>query len=294
MIAWRMSEHSFDHLQMALENEKEANLQKELAVKAKHEADSLKTLAQLREKKAVFDLDSTLRNAAMVVSPAKMNVLYIGVENPVDIAVSGVGPDKLVVKVSEGSELEEMKGHIGGYIVKCKAGTKFADISCLVKDGNRLIPIRGFFRCRVKPLPDPVAMISGFYNKTHFKVSELKSFKAISASVLNFDFEINIKILSFTVSANLGGDFRSEINKSNYFNDYQLKIITGAKHNDPFHISEQNLFQSDTILIENPNTGELIMKIKSTRKVIIEDIKVAMPDGTTRTLPPLILTIEKD
>jgi hypothetical protein len=262
----KTSQRSLEHMEWAIKEEAiaknanaEAELQKELALKAKHEADSLKAIAQLKEKKAIFDLDSTLSNAAMVVSPSKMNVLYIGVENPIDIAVSGVSPDKLVVSASQGCEIKEVKGYPGRYIATCKAGINSVDISCLVKDGKRIIPMRGAFRCRVKPLPDPFAKVGGQSDNGKIGKGLLLSSGGVAAVFNNLDFDVHITVSSFTVTTKDSTTFYSEFtNFGPLFSEGQLKLMKKTENND---------------------------------KVIIEDIKVKMPDGTTRTLPPIVLTV---
>jgi hypothetical protein len=274
----------------ALKNEK---IQKELVIKAesnaniallaKREADSLKNIAQLREKKAIFNLDSTLKNAAMVVGATKMNVLYIGVENPIDIGISGVSNKDVIVRTSKGSVIKHPDKNSSSYIVTCEPGVKQVEFACSVKNGNRIIPINGKSVFRVKNIPDPVAVIAGFGNKSNFKVSDLKSFKELSAMILNFDFGVPMKIKSFTVTAQVGGEFKSEsVLGSNFSNGQKSVFYKG------------DVFLTDTVYIEDARTNIGYDKVVTRRKVIIEDIKVAMADGTIRKLNPLILNIEKD
>lgn len=115
----------------AEKNASKALIAKNEADIAKKEADSLKTLAQLREKKAVFDLDSTLKNAAIVVGATKMNVLYIGVDNPIDIGISGVSNKDAIVHTSKGCILKHPDKNSSSYIVYCQPGTRQVEFLAL-------------------------------------------------------------------------------------------------------------------------------------------------------------------
>ena len=59
-----------------------------------------------------FDI-SAQTNSGPVVSADNMNIFYIGVDNPVSVAVPGVLSDKLKVTISEGS----ISGSNGKYTV---------------------------------------------------------------------------------------------------------------------------------------------------------------------------------
>ncbi|HRG60226.1 MAG TPA: GldM family protein, partial [Bacteroidia bacterium] len=281
----------------ALKNEK---IQKELvlkaemsasqAIKAKKEADSLKNLAVMSEIKTKEELEYLIEHSSPIVMPDKMNVMYVGVENQFDFAVSGFNTKDIepVIEVfpeqARNLKCQLKKQSNGSYSLKIPKGAIGVKINAFAKIGNERKMLKGdapYFR--VKLLPDPVAVISGFNNTTKFKASDLKDFKELSAMVLNFDFNIKIKILGFTVSANFGGDFFSASTKGSLFSDEMAKIL-----------NRNNAFESDTTIIENPQSVELSKVIKSYKKVVIEDIIASMPDGTTRTLAPLIITIEKD
>ena len=53
-------------------------------------------------------------DATAVVAADKMNVFYIGVDNPISVAVPGIASDKLRVTVNNGT----ITGSNGKYIVK--------------------------------------------------------------------------------------------------------------------------------------------------------------------------------
>ena len=57
----------------------------------------------------------------IAIAPAMINQFYIGIDNPVDIAVSGIEYDELIVSVSNGVI---RKTEYGNYIIRIKEGNK--------------------------------------------------------------------------------------------------------------------------------------------------------------------------
>ena len=194
---------------------------------------------------------------ALVVSPTKMNVLYIGVPNPVDISVPGYAPELVTPNISGGS-ISPDPGKKGSYIVTCPAGSKEANISVSVKQGSTNKPMQGGYKFRVKPLPDPVAKVGGKESGGVISKSLLLASGGVAAVMKNFDFDLKVSVASYSVALNVGGEFKSA-------------SATGYN----FSTEVTNLLQ----------------KVKNNGRVIFEDIKVRMPDGTVRTLPPITLKV---
>jgi gliding motility-associated protein GldM len=194
---------------------------------------------------------------ALVVSPTKMNVLYIGVPNPVDISVPGYAPELVTPNISGGS-ISPDPAKKGSYIVTCPAGSKEANISVSVKQGSSNKPMQGGYKFRVKSLPDPIAKVGGQESGGTLTKNLLTASGGVAAVMKNFDFDLKVTVASFTVSLNVGGEFKSEAGTGYSFNPAQTALLAKAKNKS---------------------------------RVIFEDIKVRMPDGTTRTLPPVTLKI---
>jgi hypothetical protein len=284
----------------AIKNEK---IQKELVVKAeenaslalmaKHEAesakqgaDSLKNIAVQNELKTKKELEYLIEHASPIVMASKMNVMYIGVENPFEFSVSGFKDEDVLPVVPDGVTLKKLPNRKGSYSIIIPSGTKQVIVGGKVKIGNtykKLLGLNPVFR--VKRIPDPVAIITGFNTRTNFKMSELKDFKSLAVTIPNFDFDLAMKVISFTLAANGGdGEWKSETVKSDEISKGQKRLL----------LLSDKVFQADTLSIENPNTGETDFKIKYLKRVIFEDIKVSSPDGSVRTLAPIILMVEKD
>jgi gliding motility-associated protein GldM len=134
----------------------------------------------------------------------KMNVLYIGVENPLNISAGSAGLEKMDVKFGGAGELKSVGG--GRYTIKPSGSPGRANIN--VNVNGKSTP----FEMRVKRLPDPQAMVGT--NKGGSISSAL--FKATGGlfAKLDSDFDVNFQVISYTVGAN-GGQFQKYETASN-------------------------------------------------------------------------------
>ena len=205
-----------------------------------------------------FKSEYMVAKPALVVSPTKMNVLYIGVENPVSISVPGVPTENLSPSLSGGT-LRPGKEK-GEYIAEVKGGSE-AIVSVSAKfmvDGKATTKNMGQFKFRVKRVPDPVAYIA---NKKDGLVSanELIAAGAVIPRMENFDFDLQFKITAFDLSMNMQGDF---ITKSVNGNKLSAEMAT------------------------------MLKSAKKGTKIYIEEVKAVGPDGVPRKLAPLNLKLQ--
>jgi len=103
-----------------------------------------------------YGTDYVVAKPSAVISPTKMNVLYIGVDNPISVSVSGFSDDKVTPHLSQGS-LRRVKP--GQYIARVKKAGK-AVISVSVKDDKGNSKSMGKQDFRVKRVPDPVPKVN--------------------------------------------------------------------------------------------------------------------------------------
>ena len=85
-------------------------------------------------------------------------IFYIGLDNPLTIVVSGVSPNKVIVRLSEGN----LKGNNGKYIATfTHPGEVFLEVSAI--NGNKLNLLEKI-KYIVRIIPDPVnGTIPGIY-----------------------------------------------------------------------------------------------------------------------------------
>ncbi|MCD4742135.1 MAG: hypothetical protein K8R67_06615 [Desulfobacteraceae bacterium] len=200
-----------------------------------------------------FESEYQVAEASLIVSPTKMNVFYLAVENPVDISVPGVPADKIIPSINNGTIRKDRKG---GYIVKPSRAGKDAVITVTaeINGKKRTMPKKIF---RVKVVPDPIAVIAG-KSGGRIRKNVLASQRGVLAEMRDFDFDLSFRITEFTVSAQVGGYFNEKRAKGNKFTPDQLKLIRG---------------------------------LKKGQKIIIEDIKAIGPDKTTRKLNSIVFKL---
>ncbi|MEZ4986171.1 MAG: GldM family protein [Saprospiraceae bacterium] len=123
---------------------------------------------------------------SVAVSADKMNVFYIGVDNPVTISASGVSSNDVRVSFSGVSG----KGSGSKYTVTASTPGE-ASIS-VSANGKSL----GSFPFRVKRIPDPVARLSNS-SGGGMGSGEFKAQGGVGAFLDNFDFEATCQVAGF-------------------------------------------------------------------------------------------------
>lgn len=133
-----------------------------------------------------------------VVSADNMNVLYIGVDNPMSISVPGVTHDKVKVTIegAGGVLRPNPSAGAGRYTATVSASGK-ATIRVSAEIGGKVMPM-GAFEYRVKRVPDPVATIS---NSKGGNIGKSLLMAGTLIPVLeSFDFKLFFKITGFKMT----------------------------------------------------------------------------------------------
>ena len=160
------------------------------------------------------------------VSADKMNVFYIGVDNPVTVSVPGAANDKVHPAISSGGTM--VPNGNGKYTVTVSAGCPNNRVTISVAaDLNGKTQSMGSSEFRVKRVPDPVAMIA---NQTGGVISKtvLAASGAIIPTMKDFDFDLHFIILSFTMTINLHGDLIEVQSTNNQLTPDMVKKIQSA------------------------------------------------------------------
>ena len=158
----------------------------------------------------------------------KMNVFYLGVENPFSVSAAGVASKD--VRVSS-NDVHINKIRNGKYNVKPK---RIGKAKIIVSGGG----LETAFEYRVKRIPDPVIRL-GRRGQTAMSPNEFKVFKGLVALLENFDFEARCNIVGFeltrlpekgnaNVVKNRGGKYRSEAKA----------LVNQAKYGDTFFFDQ--------------------------------------------------------
>jgi len=190
----------------------------------------------------------------------KMNVFYIGVDNPVTVAAAGYSVEDVSIDIPGAKVTPTEKGKYN--INVTSVGTVQVKINAKAKDGSTKSV--GGMAVRVKRIPNPVASVgkvsSGAMSASLFRI------QIAPAAVLdNFDFEARFQITSFQFSmAPKGKDIQGPIT---------VDSKAGARFSDKAEITK---------LMNMARAGD---------KIFIENIKAVGPDGTPRPLNPIILSL---
>ena len=121
-----------------------------------------------------------------VVAAAKMNVLYRGISNPVEIAVPGVTSDKVTATITNGT----IKRVTNGW--EAIPGEK-AESIITVSVNNKKVSEKIF---RVKDIPEPVAVFAGISNGAISKNIALKT-EVLGVELPDFVWDLKFEIASF-------------------------------------------------------------------------------------------------
>jgi len=200
----------------------------------------------------------------VVVSPTAMNVMYKGIQNPIDVSVPGVSPDKIKLRVVNGTvttqKVKNSKGENfrGNWAVNPTTVGQNVQVIVSVTDasskGTTFAPIE----FRVKPVPSPIATFGG-KSTGNIAKNTAAAQTGVYASLPDFEFDLVYKITSFTV---LYTDSRGDFEEPSTANSL------------------------------TPKQKDLITKLARGKNLFIKDIKCLAPDGRTLDLSPIILKID--
>jgi gliding motility-associated protein GldM len=205
-----------------------------------------------------FKSEYMVMKTGVVVSPTKMNVLYIGVDNPISVSVPGVAPENVTATLSGGTLSPDSKEGKGNYIAKVTGG-KEATVNVSAKFGDEGTSRRmGDFQFRVKRVPDPEAFCGG---QTDGLISKAKlvASGAVIPKMVNFDFDLTFRVTSFEITMNINGDLITSTATGNRFSEEMKGRIT---------------------------------RLKGGSRLYIENIKAVGPDGVPRKLKPINFKIQ--
>ncbi len=194
-----------------------------------------------------FKGEYTVARPAMAISPTKMNVFYIGVDNPVDISVAGGAPSEVIANISGGGGKITNKGQ-GHYIVNVSSGTE-CSISVALKTKTGSKAMGAPMKFRVKRIPSPQASYAGVIGDGKVGKGELQAAGGVIAKLEDFVFDLPMPVVSWNMSVFINGGYA----------DYSA---TGPG--------------------TTAQMKEILAKVKTGQKVLIEEVKVKMPDGVRK------------
>jgi GldM C-terminal domain len=160
-----------------------------------------------------------------VIANEKLNVLYMGLDNPIAIAMEKVPADKLNVSISEGNSIEKIED--GLYNVRVNRSGKVT----VFVEGNGSTAQKEF---RVKPIPDPRPSLNVYNSVNGFlSIKEIKEATCVVADIINFDINARCIVESYSVVIkSISGESEVFDIKGAGFNNALLKAFSNVKPND--------------------------------------------------------------
>ena len=153
-------------------------------------------LKQRNDAKAFAEI---LERSSIIASADLMNVLFIGVNNPLTISFPGVDCQDLEPIISEGAELVE-GDTCGRYLVRVHVPRQISISASALVNGKRLA-IGNPVTFRVKRLPDPKAGIVQLIGSGDMTKDEVVRAKRLHLKIPNSDFSVDGSIVSFRMTA---------------------------------------------------------------------------------------------
>ncbi|TAK40357.1 MAG: gliding motility protein GldM [Saprospiraceae bacterium] len=167
---------------------------------------------------------------SVAISADKMNVFYIGVDNPVTVSAAGVSSNDLRVGIEGGGG--QLKGSGSNFIVSVSKPTD----ECFINVSGGGMTARKQFR--VKRIPDPVARLGntpdGAMGNGEFKVQ-----KGLIAWLDNFDFDAKCNIQGFNlVKVAKRSDPVEQPNQGGSFNGRAADLVRSASPGDTYYFED--------------------------------------------------------
>ncbi|MBO9203260.1 MULTISPECIES: GldM family protein [Niastella] len=190
----------------------------------------------------------------VAVALTKANMVYIGIENPVNIAVAGYKSNEIAVAIDNGT----ITGDNGQYVIK---PAKPGKAVITVKAAGKVVKETTF---TAKFLSDPEVAVATPGTGRLIKGGRISKETLLSAGgivcvVENGEVDIPLKVVSFTMSV--------------ITNEYEQSMTSNGRF--------------------SPEQIKLIQSLGKDQRIIIDEIAAAGPDGRARKMPAsLVFTIQ--
>lgn len=171
----------------------------------------------------------TVGEQSVAVAADKMNVFYVGVDNPLSLSAAGVPSTKININATN-ADLTKISN--GKYNVKpTRVG-----VSKITVSGGNLKP--AVFEYRIKKIPDPQILL-GRSRGGSMKKSEFKVHAGIRPVLENFDFEAKCKIQSFELTRQpKNKDVQTAENQGGKYNGAAKRLVEAADFGDKYYFDK--------------------------------------------------------
>jgi gliding motility-associated protein GldM len=213
-----------------------------------------------------FDGEYMVGESNATVSASAVNILYTGIDNPLDISIPGIRPDRIKVKTNGTGTVSKKRVQNartkeyfpGEWAITPTIESGIVEVIVTAEDENGKPTSYPSKKFRVKNVPTPVAE---FALKSSGKVSKgtLIANDEVYAVLKDFEFDLNFKVAGFTI------------------------MFPGSFGNIPVISNSSKL---------TPEQKTQLAKMTKGQRLIFDEITARGPTGKIIGLSPIILQID--
>ena len=167
-----------------------------------------------------FSTEYQVGESSTVISADAMNVLYIGLDNPISIAMPGVPTEQIQVSINNGTITRSG----GGWIARPASAGNARITARATVDGRQFDGNADF---RIMMVPSPVAKVGGRTGGVIEK-NTLMSQQGVIADMENFLFNLRYSVTQFNVELSTPQGDMSEAGTGPGFNQRQRDLMNRA------------------------------------------------------------------
>jgi gliding motility-associated protein GldM len=206
-------------------------------------------LIKLKTKKGpkVYDFESSFEVGvpSFAVSADKMNVFYMGVDNPVSISAPMPKFTATAPGLSKSGK---------GWVMRPKRKGKVTiNVTGVDETTGKNIPV-GKKEFRVKTIPTPTAYIANKTGSIVLSKSKLGN-GVIQAKLDGFVFDVKVKVKSFEIGTNVNGDFSGVKVTGNKMNKKAKALIRNSTRGQRFFIEKMAVKMPDGRIVTMGNVN---------------------------------------
>jgi gliding motility-associated protein GldM len=210
-----------------------------------------------------FHEDYAVGANSVVVSPTAMNVLYLGIDNPIDISVPGIGNDKVRASMQNGTigkgQVKNSKGEFfpGSWVAMPTVEGQMAQIVVSAEINGKVQQV-GVLPFRVRRVPDPVAVFANVQGGNVTK-GEIVAQSGVFAKYKDFDFDLSCQVTEFNLT-------------------FEDKGFWKDSHSNSARLTDEN--------------KAFLNSLTRGKRLIIEKIKAVGKDKKPRDLQDIVITVQ--
>lgn len=183
----------------------------------------------------------------------KMNVFYIGVDNPVSVFVPGVRSDKVELSIENGTFRKSRASH---YVINV---SNPGEVKVTVKASDENSDIKSTFLFRAKSIPSPVPALD-WYSKYNYTAGEFRQKQGLLMTLKDFDFDAKCLTVGYTLTRiSQNGERQTALNEGARYGETAQALVNQAESGDAFIFSEiKTLCPGDTTVRQLNNVAYFI------------------------------------